>query len=143
MFSGEYEYKIDSKGRVPIPPKLRSQFADGIVLNRGIDNCIDVYPQSTWQETVAKLQTLSATMNEKSRRLNRILFANAFTTELDEQGRVMLPPALRQHANIQDTLVIAGVNNRLEIWSKESWDAEQALMKEQAWQIFESMEPAK
>jgi MraZ protein len=143
MFSGEYEYKIDSKGRVPIPPKLRSQFAGGIVLNRGIDNCIDVYPQSTWQETVAKLQTLSATMNEKSRRLNRILFANAFTTELDEQGRVMLPPALRQHANIQDTLVIAGVNNRLEIWSKESWDAEQALMKEQAWQIFESMEPAK
>ncbi len=141
MFSGEYEYKIDSKGRVPIPPKLRNQFAGGIVLNRGIDNCIDVYPQLTWQETVVKFQT--ATMNEKSRRLNRILYANAFTTELDDQGRVMLPPALRQHANIQDTLVIVGVNNRLEIWSKKSWDAEQALMKEQAWQIFESMEPAK
>jgi MraZ protein len=143
MFSGEYEYKIDSKGRVSIPPKLRSQFADGIVLNKGVDNCIDVYPQSTWKESVAQLQPLFATMNEKSRRGKRILFANAFTTELDEQGRVMLPPALRQHANIQDTLVIAGVNNRLEIWSKESWDAEQALMKEQAWQIFESMEPAK
>ena len=143
MFSGEYEYKIDSKGRVSIPPKLRSQFADGIVLNRGVDNCIDVYPQSTWKESVAQLQPLFATMNEKSRRGKRILFANAFTTELDEQGRVMLPPALRQHANIQDTLVIAGVNNRLEIWSKESWAAEQALMKEQVWQIFESMEPAK
>ena len=143
MFSGEYEYKIDSKGRVSIPPKLRSQFADGIVLNKGVDNCIDVYPQSTWKESVAQLQPLFATMNEKSRRGKRILFANAFTTELDDQGRVMLPPALRQHANIQDTLVIAGVDNRLEIWSKESWAAEQALMKEQVWQIFESMEPAK
>ena len=143
MFSGEYEYKIDSKGRVSIPPKLRSQFADGLVLNKGVDNCIDVYPQSTWKESVAQLQPLFATMNEKSRRGKRILFANAFTTELDDQGRVMLPPALRQHANIQDTLVIAGVDNRLEIWSKESWAAEQALMKEQVWQIFESMEPAK
>jgi MraZ protein len=141
MFSGEYEYKIDSKGRIPIPPKLRNQFADGIVLNRGVDNCIDVYTQATWQESVAKLQP--TTMNEKSRRLNRILFANAFITEIDEQGRVMLTPALRQHASIKDTLVIVGVKDRLEIWSKESWDAEQALMKEQAWQIFESMEPAK
>ena len=141
MFFGEYEYKIDSKGRAPIPPKFRIQFAEGIVLDRGVDNCIDVYTPSAWQKKVDMLQP--KTMTEKSRRLNRILFASAFNAEIDEQGRVMLPPSLRQHANIQDTLVIAGANDHLEIWSKESWEAEQNLMKEQAWQIFESMEPNK
>jgi MraZ protein len=143
MFSGEYEYKIDAKGRVSIPPKFRSQFADGIVLNKGVDGCIDAYTLSAWNEATAQFQSLPIVRSEKSRRMSRILFSSAFNLELDEQGRIMLPPALRQHAAIKDTLVITGVSNYLEIWSKEAWDKEQALMRKEAWQIFESAENRK
>jgi MraZ protein len=143
MFSGEYEYKIDAKGRVAIPPRFRSQFADGIVLNRGVDGCIDAYPLCAWKEATQQFASLPIVRNEKSRRLSRILFSSAFNLELDDQGRIMLPPALRQHADIKDTIVITGVNNYLEIWSKEGWDKEQALMKDESWQIFESAEPSK
>ena len=143
MFSGEYEYKIDSKGRVSIPPKFRIQFANGIVLNKGVDGCIDAYPLPSWNEATNQFQSLPIVRNEKSRRMSRILFSSAFNLELDEQGRIMLPPALRQHAAIKDTLVITGVSNYLEIWSKESWNKEQALIKKETWQIFESAEPHK
>jgi MraZ protein len=143
MFSGEYEYKIDSKGRVSIPPKFRAHFADGIVLNKGVDGCIDAYPLPAWNEATAQFQSLPIVRNEKSRRMSRVLFSSAFTLELDDQGRIMLPPALRQHADIKDTLVITGVNNYLEIWSKEIWNKEQARMKQEAWQIFESAETHK
>jgi MraZ protein len=140
MFSGEYEYKIDAKGRVSIPPRFRSQFADGIVLKEGVDGCIDAYPVAAWNEATAPYQSLGIVRNQKNRRIGRLLFSSTFTLELDEQGRIMLPPALRQHAAIKDTLVITGVSNYLEIWSKEDWAKEKALMNKEGWQIFESAE---
>ena len=143
MFSGEYEYKIDSKGRVSIPPKFRSQFADGIVLKEGVDGCIDAYPPSAWNEATVQFQSLPIIRNQKDRRISRFLFSSTFNLELDEQGRIMLPPALRQHAAIKDTLVITGVSNYLEIWSKEAWDKEKALLRSEAWQNFESAENRK
>lgn len=72
--------------------------------------------------------------------MGRAMFATAFNLELDEQGRILLPPKLRQYAEIKDTVVIVGINNYLEIWSKELWDEELALTEEQAWQIAEGME---
>jgi MraZ protein len=113
------------------------------VLNKGVDGCIDAYPLPSWNEATNQFQSLPIVRNEKSRRMSRILFSSAFNLELDEQGRIMLPPALRQHAAIKDTLVITGVSNYLEIWSKESWNKEQALIKKETWQIFESTEPHK
>jgi MraZ protein len=75
--------------------------------------------------------------------MSRILFSSTFNLELDEQGRIMLPPALRQRAAIKDTLVITGVSNYLEIWSKEAWEKEKTLLRKEAWQIFESAESRK
>ena len=143
MFNGEYEYKIDAKGRVPIPPKFRGQFADGIVLNEGVDGCINAYPVQAWNDATAKYQSLPIVRNQKDRRISRFLFSSTFTLELDEQGRIMLPPALRQHVAIKDSLVITGVSNYLEIWSKEAWDKEKALARQEAWQNFESAEERK
>jgi len=139
MFSGEYEYKIDPKGRVAIPPKFRGDFWEGIVLARGFERCIIAYPPSVWKETADKFNALPITRS-RERRIGRVIFATAFNLELDEQGRVILPPKLRQYADIKETVVIAGINNYLEIWSKELWEEEQALMDEQAWQITEGME---
>ncbi len=139
MFLGEYEYKIDPKGRVAIPPKFRGEFWEGIVLARGFDRCINAYPPSIWKEISESFSTLPIARS-KERRMRRVIFASAFSLELDEQGRVLLPPPLRQYAEIKENVVIAGANNYLEIWSKKLWDEEQALMEEQAWQIAEGME---
>ena len=139
MFLGEYEHKIDPKGRVAIPPKFRGEFWEGIVLARGLDRCIIAYPPPLWKEVSDKFHALP-TARSKERRMSRTIFAPSFSLELDDQGRVVLPPPLRQHAEIKETVIIAGINTYLEIWSKELWEEEQALMEEQAWQIAEGME---
>ncbi len=139
MFLGEFEYKIDEKGRVPVPPKFRGQLKEGVVLTPGVERCIVAYPPSEWKKLAATLTTGSVTRS-KLRRLNRAIFATAFTLSIDGQGRIALPPPLREYAGIEDEVVIAGVNTYLELWDKGQWEAEKAVSQEQAWQIIESLE---
>jgi len=139
MFLGEFEYKIDEKGRVPIPPKFRRELKEGVVLMPGVENCINIYPLAEWRKVAATLTTGSVTRS-KSRSLNRAIFATAFSLNVDGQGRIALPIPLREYAGIEDEAVVAGVNNYLELWNKEQWEAEKAISQEQAGQIIESLE---
>ncbi len=139
MFFGEFEYRIDEKGRVPVPPRFRKELKDGVVLTPGIEQCITAYPLSEWKKLAATLTTGSVTRS-KLRSLNRAIFATAFSLNIDGQGRIALPIPLRQSAGIEDEVVIAGANNYLELWNKERWEAEKAISQEQTWQIIESME---
>ena len=139
MFFGEFEYRIDEKGRVSIPPKFRRELKEGIVLTPGIEKCVSAYPLSEWKKLAATLTTGSVTRS-KLRRLNRAIFATAFSLNIDGQGRIALPIQLRQYASIEDEVVIAGANNYLELWNKEQWEAEKAISQEQTWQIIESLE---
>ncbi len=139
MFFGEFEYKIDEKGRVPIPPRFRRELKEGVVLTPGVERCITAYPLSEWKKLAATLTTGSVTRS-KSRRLNRAIFATAFSLNIDGQGRIALPIPIRQYAGIEDEVVIAGANNYLELWNKEQWEAEKAISQEQTWQIIESLE---
>ena len=95
MFFGEFEYKIDEKGRVPIPPRFRRELKEGVVLTPGIEKCIVAYPLPEWKKLAATLTTGSVTPS-KLRRLNRAIFATAFSISIDGQGRVALPTPLRQ-----------------------------------------------
>ncbi len=139
MFFGEFEYKVDEKGRVPIPPKFRGELKGGVVLTPGVENCINVYTLVEWKKVAATLTTGSITPS-KLRRLNRAIFATAFTLNLDGQGRIALPMPLREYAGIKDEVVVAGANTYLELWNKEQWESEKAISREQAWQIIESLE---
>ena len=139
MFFGEFEYKIDEKGRVPIPPKFRPELRDGVVLSPGIERCIVAYPLPEWKKLAATLTTGPVTPS-KLRRLNRAIFATAFRLNIDGQGRIALPVPLREYAGIEEEVVIAGANNYLELWNKEQWESEKATSQEQAWQIIESLE---
>jgi len=139
MFFGEFEYKIDEKGRVPIPPKFRGVLREGVVLTPGLDKCINAYPLSEWKK-VADTLTTGTVSPAKLRRLNRAIFATAFSLEVDRQGRVALPAPLRQYALIEGDVIIAGVNNCLELWDKELWETEKSVSQEQAGQIIESIE---
>ncbi len=139
MFFGEVNYKIDEKGRVPIPPRFRREFKDGLVLTPGVEKCINAYSLSEWKKLATELTNSSVTPN-KMRRLNRAIFATAFSTFIDGQGRVALPVPLREHAEIVDDVVVAGANTYLEIWNKIHWEEEKAVSQDQAWQIIESLE---
>lgn len=139
MFFGEFEYKIDEKGRVPIPPKFRRELRDGVILTPGIEKCITAYTMSEWKKVATTLTSGSIT-RDKLRKLNRALFATAFSLNLDGQGRVALPGPLREHAEIVDEVVVTGANTCFEVWNKIHWGEEKAICQDQAWQNIESME---
>lgn len=141
MFSGEFEYRVDEKGRVPIPPKFRTDELkkEGLVLCPGMEKCITVYPISEWKKLADSL-TAGSIIPSKLRKLNRAIFASAFNVEIDSQGRIMIPSQLRQYADINEAVVMAGVNTCIELWGKEQWDTEKSTSLEEAWHIIETLE---
>ena len=139
MFFGEFEYRIDEKGRVLIPPKFRRELKEGMILAPGVENCIVAYPVSEWKKLATTLTSASLSRS-KLRRLNRALFAAAFSLSIDGQGRVSLPLPLRQHTGIENEVIVAGANNYFELWDKDQWQEEKNISQDQAWQIIESLE---
>ena len=139
MFLGEYEYKIDEKGRVPIPPKFRKELKEGLVLSPGPDNCIVAYGVAEWKK-LADTLTSGSLAPDKIRRLGRVLFGGAFNLNLDGHGRVALPTTLRRYAQIGDELVVVGKNNYIELWNRELWEPEKVVALEQYWQTIEGLE---
>jgi len=136
MFSGEYEYKVDHKGRVPFPPRFREQMREGMVMSRGLDRCANVYPRPLWERLSAQPSEQSRP-GSRARRMRRLAFATAFFVELDGHGRVAIPLPLRQYAEIRDVAVVAGVDRQVEIWSRENWEAERKLMAREARRVRE------
>ena len=139
MFFGEFEYKLDQKGRVPIPPKFIRDLKEGIILMPGIEKCILAYPLLEWKKLASTLTTGSLTPL-KLRKLNRAMFATAFSVTYDGARRIVLPTSLREHAEIVEEVIIAGANTYFEIWNPVYWEEEKANSQEQAWQIIESLE---
>jgi MraZ protein len=139
MFFGEYPYKVDEKGRLPLPPRFRRQMKDGVILTKGTgERCITVYPAAEFERMSKKLAERAVT-SANLRKLNRAIFGTAFSASFDGQGRIKLPERLREYANIGDAAIVVGVNTRVELWSDEGWKAEQPSSEEQASQIIESL----
>ena len=140
MFFGEFEYRVDDKGRVPLPPRFRIDLKDGVVVIPGAEKCLTAYSLPEWQKLAASLAGTGSITPAKMRRLNRGIFGQAFSLELDRQGRISLPAPLREYAGITSGIVIAGVNTYLEFWSKNAWDQEKAASLADEWQTIESLE---
>ncbi len=121
MFIGEYQHSLDSKGRIIIPSKFRGELGYEFVITKGLDNCLFVYPQEEWTIVEDKLKSLPLT-NRDARAFIRFFFSGASESNLDKQGRVLIPQNLREHSKIDKDAVIIGVATRLEIWSKEIWE---------------------
>ena len=123
MFLGEYRHNIDVKGRLAVPARFRSELAEGLVVTRGLDPCLHIYSQSEWLPLAERLSQLP--MSEPAvRALRRSFFASAFSCEMDKQGRILIPATLREYADFGGEVVVAGLNNYVEIWSVERWDQE-------------------
>jgi MraZ protein len=121
MYYGEYEHTIDDKSRVTLPARFRAALAGGIVLARGIDACVDVYPRAEWESRVRTRISELDSFSREARQLKRHVFGGATEDEPDRQGRVLVPPALVRHAGLGKEVVIAGVDDHLEIWDRAGW----------------------
>jgi MraZ protein len=123
VFKGSYRHRIDAKGRLPVPAAFRRSLGDaGPVVVTLLDQCLAVYPPSEWARLEAQLAALPA-FSKPVKALTRLLASRAVDCEIDVQGRVLLPPALRAAARLERDAVVVGVLNRFEVWSPGSWDA--------------------
>ncbi len=123
MLMGEYNYAIDEKGRLNFPARFREQMGKEFVITRWMDGCLVAFPESEWQAICEKMQTKSMV---KTREIQRFLFAMATQVSPDKQGRVLISPSLRAHANLQKDVTIIGVGKRAEIWDTAAWQQKQA-----------------
>lgn len=121
MLMGEFNHSVDAKGRVIIPAKLREQLGEMFVVTKGLDGCLYGYPMNEWRKFEEKLGTLPLT-NKDARQFVRFFLAGATESEVDKQGRVLIPQVLREFAKLEKDVVLIGAGSHIEIWSKDNWD---------------------
>jgi MraZ protein len=142
MFVGEYEYKVDNKGRLPLPPRFRREIEDGLVLTIGADSCVVAYTRADWGKMTANQAPTGFLVSDKERRINRFLFSNANEVSIDNQGRIALPATLRERCSISDAAIVVGINNCFEIWNPRQWQKERPSADD-ARQLMEILEERK
>jgi MraZ protein len=121
MLLGEYEHTIDDKNRLTLPARFRESFSEGVVISRGMDRCLSVYPRAEWDSAVdARLGALDP-LSREARSLQRYFYSAASEAELDKQGRIVIPAGLIEYAELGRDVVLAGVRDRLEVWSRDAW----------------------
>jgi MraZ protein len=124
MFMGEYTHSIDAKGRIILPADFRQELGVSFVITKGLDKCLFLYGQQAWEELAAKLRALPLVKPE-ARAIVRFFFSGARNLECDKQGRFLIPANLRNHAEIvlKEDVILTGVDNRIEVWSKDNWNS--------------------
>lgn len=124
MFYGEYEHSIDNKGRLILPSKLReiakANFVEKFYITRGLDKCLFMFSEEEWRAVEQKFRSMPFTKQD-ARKFNRLYFSGAVEMIPDKQGRILVPVYLKDFAAIKRDVVVIGVSNRIEIWSKEEW----------------------
>ena len=121
MLLGEYEHTIDDKNRLTLPAKFRSGFADGVVLAFSHDGCLEAYPTAQYEETISERIKAIDPISKEAKIMRRAYFSAATVTEMDKQGRVVLPAGMAQRAGIDKDVVVAGLYDYLEIWDRDAW----------------------
>lgn len=131
MFIGEYEHTLDEKKRVTLPRQFKVGLGKKMVVTRGLDNCLFVYPEKAWQKIAGKLQDLSFAQAD-TRGFNRFLLSGAVELECDAAGRILIPDHHKQFAGLRRTVVFAGVSDRVEVWDAAQWKSYKARIEKNA-----------
>jgi MraZ protein len=121
MLIGEYLHTLDSKKRLSLPSKFRKEVGRKVVVTRGLDSCLFMYPQKAWEKIAQKLADLPVGQAD-TRGMSRFLLAGAVETEVDGAGRILIPEYLKEFAELRSRVVLAGVSDRVEIWNEKTWD---------------------
>jgi MraZ protein len=139
MLLGEYEHTIDDKSRLTLPARFRQSFTEGVIVSRGLDGCLYAYPRADWTRAIeARLAELDP-LSKEGRRLQRYFYSGAAEGELDKQGRIGIPGALLEHAQLVRDVVVAGVHDHLEIWDRAAWRRELAEVEGSAEHVAERL----
>ncbi len=120
MFIGEYRHTFDAKNRISLPAKFRKELGASVVVTRGLDSCLFIYPKAAWKKQAAAFASQS-TGSAAGRGLARLMLAGASETEVDGSGRILVPDYLRAYAGLSDKSVVAGVADRVEVWDETKW----------------------
>lgn len=134
MFFGTYTPKLDDKGRLFLPAKFRDQLTEGLVVTRGQERCLTIWSLEDFQKLTERLAQAPVT-NKGTRDYVRMLFAAASQEVPDKQGRISIPPVLREYASLTKDVVVIGSMNRIEIWDPTSW----ATYSEEQEQVFSDL----
>ena len=121
MLLGAHDHTIDDKNRLTLPAKFREAFQDGVVVTRGLDGCLYAYRRPDWDRLVESRLATMDPLSKEGRRIQRFFFSGASESDLDKQGRVMIPAQLLEHAKLGREVVVAGVHDHLEIWDRAAW----------------------
>ncbi|HEX5440862.1 MAG TPA: division/cell wall cluster transcriptional repressor MraZ [Ktedonobacterales bacterium] len=130
MFLGEFQYRLDAKGRLAIPARFRSKIEGGAALTRGVEQCLYVYPLDTWDQKGRELE-VSITDPRKRQMLMRRFFGTAAECEMDGQGRIVVPAKFRKYAELTGEAMVIGVRDHFEIWSLAAWERYQDAMEQE------------
>jgi MraZ protein len=129
MFLGTHTPKLDDKGRLILPAKFREGLAGGLVMTKGQERCISIWPRPAFDDYAEELRKRS-TNSEKVRSYIRVFFSSAFDDQADKQGRVTVPTPLRQWAGLDRDLVVVGADTRIEVWDAVAWEQYLASQEE-------------
>jgi MraZ protein len=138
-FRGLYEHSLDSKDRLTVPARFRSALADGVVLSKGLDPCVDLYTSEAYERVSDTYLAPHSPFSSDARKMRRRFHGGSFDEKLDSAGRVRLPKPLIDHAGLQGNCVIVGAGDNLEIWDAETWSAHEAELDAAAVEIAESL----
>jgi MraZ protein len=138
-FHGQHEHSLDSKDRLTIPARFRSALADGVILVKGLDPCVEVYPVHEFARFEERDLAGFSSFSRDQRRMRRRIYAHSVDEQLDSAGRIRLPTHLIEHAGLEGNCVIVGAGNTLEIWHPAAWNSEDAEVDAQANQIAEGL----
>jgi MraZ protein len=138
-FRGQYEHSLDSKDRLTIPARFRAALADGVVLFEELDPCVSIYTPSQYDELAERYLGHLSPLSRDARMMKRRFHARSHDETIDSAGRVRLPKHLIDHAGLAGACVIVGVQDHLEIWSRERWSAEDAEIDSRAGEMAEEL----
>lgn len=137
MFLGEYRCSVDEKGRVSVPYRFRQELPSDLILTRGFDDCLALYPKAEWEKIALNLSSAVNGARSRGRHLLRLFYRNALECSLDAQGRVTIPAHMRESVAIERDVIVAGVNHRIEFWNPTTLDAYDADRAESLEELVE------
>lgn len=138
MFIGEYEHSLDEKKRISLPKSFRAALGKKVVMTRGLDNCLFIYSQKSWEKVAEKLQTLSFAQAD-TRGFNRFILSGAAEVDVDSAGRILIPDHQKEFAGLKKNVVFAGVSDRVEVWEASRWQAYKSRIEKQADALAEKL----
>ena len=138
MLIGEYLHTLDSKKRLSLPARFRKEVGRKVVVTRGLDSCLFMFPQKSWEKIAQKVSDLPVGQAD-TRGMSRFLLAGAVEVEVDSAGRILIPDFLKEFADLKSRVVLAGVSDRVEIWNERVWEEYKRRIEKGADQMAQTL----